>query len=334
MLPDFLERLEAIEDVEASYAIYLENSYDAELGWLPRPGSARPGTACDDTLIEYRYDSAAARVTPTQFAGPEILAFGDSYTHGDGAVDADTYPWQLSQLLERPVVNYGVGGFGPLQAALRLERVAGDHPDAEIAVLGVMSENSYRVVNAYRPVYHYPTRGLFAFKPSMRGGRLRSNPNAPPAATLQELLPRVRAGFADDFFSLPEAEFPYLLALARGVRSPAVQLTLARRRDPLAAWHTPKLRDALRATLDRFISTSEAHGFAPLIVWIPQAAYLRHALREVSLELETAFVGRAAFVAVAGSGHDWARFAESGCHPGREGYGIIARHVAAALRGL
>jgi hypothetical protein len=118
------------------------------------------------------------------------------------------------------------------------------------------------------------------------------------------------------------------------VRSPAVQLTLARRRDPLAAWHTPKLRDALRATLDRFISTSEAHGFAPLIVWISQAAYLRHALREVSLELETAFVGRAAFVAVAGSGHDWARFAEPGCHPGREGYGIIARHVVAALRGL
>jgi hypothetical protein len=172
MAPDFLERLEAVEDVEADYASYLENSYDAELGWLPRPASARPGTACDGTLIEYRCNAAAARATPTRFAAPEILTFGDSYTHGDEAVDADTYPWQLSQLLERPVVNYGVGGFGPLQAALRFERVAGDHPDAEIAVLGVMSENIYRVVNAYRPVYHYQTRGLFAFKPSMRAGNL------------------------------------------------------------------------------------------------------------------------------------------------------------------
>jgi lysophospholipase L1-like esterase len=144
----------------------------------------------------------------------------------------------------------------------------------------------------------------------------------------------VCSGFADDFFGLPEAEFPYLLALARGVRSPAVQLAMARRRDQLAAWHSPELRDALRATLERFVTISEAYGFAPVILWIPQAAHLRHALRDVPLELETAFVGRAALVAVAGSGHDWARFAESGCHPSREGYGIIARHVAAALEGL
>jgi hypothetical protein len=331
-LPQFLERLAAEPDLAARYADFLEKAHDAELGWAPRPSTSRAGHACDDSPVEYAYEARAARKTPAGYAGREILVFGDSYTHGDEVSDADSYPSQLSELLERPVVNYGVGGFGPLQAALRFARVAPAHPSAEFAVLGVMSENIYRIVNAYRPVYHYPTRGLFAFKPSLRAGELRPNPNAPAATTSEELLPLVRASFTADFFSKPPAAFPYLLALARGVRSPAVQLTIARRSDRLAAWREPRLREAMRATLERFVATSETHGMAAVIVWVPQDALVRAALRDISQEFETAFAGRATFVSVTDASFDWQRYAEPGCHPTRAGYGLIAAHVANAIR--
>lgn len=58
---------------------------------------------------------------------------------------------------------------------------------------------------------------------------------------------------------------------------------------------------------------------------------MRHALRGLTAEFETAFAGRATFVAVDGGECDWELYAKGGCHPGCDGYGFIAAHVARAV---
>lgn len=111
---------------------------DPLLGHIPVPGTYRGRdetvvTILDDTL---RWNGPH-ELSP---GGAPILAVGDSFTYGDQVSDAETWPASLERLLDRPVLNAGVFGYGIDQSVLRAEQVAAlRHPD--MVILSVISDD-------------------------------------------------------------------------------------------------------------------------------------------------------------------------------------------------
>ena len=91
-------------------------------------------------------------------AGPDksnyqtIICFGDSLTYGTGASQGMDYPSQLSQMLNRPVINAGEPGDTTRRALSRLERdVLSKNPDIVLITLagndlknGVSRDTAFR----------------------------------------------------------------------------------------------------------------------------------------------------------------------------------------------
>lgn len=90
--------------------------HDARLGFVGRPGyrshNGRLG-----------YDAEGYRVAPAPpgvpLEEPPILVVGDSFAHGDGLSDGESWPARLQSLTGRRVVNAAMSGYGLDQIALR-----------------------------------------------------------------------------------------------------------------------------------------------------------------------------------------------------------------------
>jgi len=135
----------------SGYAEYLQIR-DPVLGW-PSPGIYGTG----------EYDVSGSRVVP---AFPDltldscVALFGDSFTWGDEVAPEHAYGNVLAELLNCRVANYGVGGYGTDQAAIRFMQVVDD--DAPIVILGHFADNITRNVNQLRD---FIAGDRFGFKP-------------------------------------------------------------------------------------------------------------------------------------------------------------------------
>jgi len=109
----------------AARAAYVRD--DPDLGYSPVPGARVRAVrrAGDRTIYDvlYTIDADGHRLTHGDPAGPDVLFFGCSFTFGEGLVDADALPEQLSAALGRRahVVNLGFHGYGPHQMLRALE---------------------------------------------------------------------------------------------------------------------------------------------------------------------------------------------------------------------
>jgi hypothetical protein len=326
----FVERLESREDL---YRTFVADRYDGVLGWDNPRGGTGTFHGCRTGPITATYLADGSRRTTDIQTGPPVLVFGDSFTRGDGVEDGDSYPAQLSRQLGRRVVNHGVGGFGPVQAALKFKRVAAGYPDARTVVLGITDENLFRMLTSYRPVYQWHTSGMFAFQPYMRDGALQANPNGPEAAAFEGFLALARSAFREDYWALPDPSFPYTRTLVDALTRPAIRLRVLAAVNPSGVLRVTEVRRGLEAVLDGFVDSARAARLAPVVLLIPNKPAQRGVFDRILPELRARFAAQAVVVSVSDGGYRWAEYLpRPNCHPGVYGYGIIAAHAAAAVR--
>jgi hypothetical protein len=114
---DFRELRETLSETSLAY------NFDAELGWIPVPGSA--GTMQTFRTTHYRHNSLGLRDEEPSLDGkPTIVFLGDSFVWGlDSEADE-----RFSNLLKPRIPDYrilaaGVSGFGTDQEYLLLQRI-------------------------------------------------------------------------------------------------------------------------------------------------------------------------------------------------------------------
>ena len=97
-------------------------AHDPQLGYVPRPGFA---SAANRWAAMVTIDNTGLRTNGSaRPAGQRgVLAVGDSFTFGDQVADAQTWPAQLEQALQKPVWNGGVFGYSFAQTVLRAEQL-------------------------------------------------------------------------------------------------------------------------------------------------------------------------------------------------------------------
>ncbi len=140
---------------------------DAKLGWTNAAG----GTSKDG---RYRIDGQELRAERTfsRDIPPgkiRLATFGESFTFGAFVKADETWQAQLETSNPRiEVLNFGVNGYGPDQAFLRYAQSTGQL-EADVVVIGYMSENIARLVSRFRPFY-VPLEQLVFSKPRFELG--------------------------------------------------------------------------------------------------------------------------------------------------------------------
>jgi hypothetical protein len=185
------------------------------------------------------------------------------------------------------VINFGVSGYGPDQALLKLKRMYPKNP-TPIVMMGYFSENISRIVNTYRFAYNLQRTGSFLhdgkpyFAPTkprfvLEDGKLHLIPN--PVQSEDDLIKWVyepgyadrysqqdyfREGYDTDNFN-PQVSFPYLLSLGR-----AATRRLAHSQPP-ADYSLLLMQDAeafrlLASIFDEFENYGTRSGFTGVVV--------------------------------------------------------------------
>ncbi len=212
--------------------------------------------------------------------------------------DDQTFPHQLSALLDTNVLNFGVGNYGLDQALLRLER---ELPGlgGRFVVMAVVPETMARIHSCWKHYFEYGN--TLAFKPRfvLDGERLVLIPSAirraEDLASYERELERVRAldpfyrgKFRRDVFGAPHLwhlvrrlprHGPILLHLLRGrltgdreaARRRAFAVIMKENTRAAADLYArAECRALLRALVARFAATCRRAGRIPLLVVLPQ----------------------------------------------------------------
>lgn len=115
-----------------------------QLGHVPRPGdyvATQKGWSGQTVTIEA--DGTRSNGHPAPAGGRlRLLAVGDSFTFGAQVADADTWPAALERILNAPVVNGGVNGYGFAQSALRGE-VLIESGEYRLVILSVYAPHDF-----------------------------------------------------------------------------------------------------------------------------------------------------------------------------------------------
>jgi hypothetical protein len=105
---------------------FSSSQYDPLVGWVTKAGLVQEGfNTIDHGIRKNRVADSSARPGG-------ILVVGDSFTAGSEVSDEETWPAQLEGMVQTPVLNAGVGGWGVDQMVLRAEHLRTVKPNAII----------------------------------------------------------------------------------------------------------------------------------------------------------------------------------------------------------
>ena len=123
--------------------------FDADLGYVPNDSDVADGY--DSATSRYRYGALGERLVINHGGDPcRINTYGDSFTQCHQVSDGETWQEYLAAHLGEPIRNFGVGGYGVYQAALRLRRIQASAGASKNVVLNVFLDDHYRNLDAYR----------------------------------------------------------------------------------------------------------------------------------------------------------------------------------------
>jgi len=342
----FDHRRQVLARLNASgLAEFAEKTGDPVLGWDHRgPRLAREAN-CVGEEIAYSFDGEGARVYPGyEAARAGIIVLGDSYSNGAEVNDAETYPARLAHALGVSVANHGVGGYGPVQSLLLLEQKLARYPTLKVAILGIMYENIYRMVNSYRAVL-YENAFDYGLKPYMAGGAIRSYPGADALTNIDRFKAYANDAFDKDFWAKPSAGFPYSLSLIRGLSSHYFYFRRFQKRfrklgipEYFLALRSEAFLSELFPLLEQYTGFAQQHALTPVVIFIPRNIYDTQSATRLIAEHADRFPDGLVVGDVGMADIDWERFnlisPDSGdhCHPSAYGYAQIAEYVTALLR--
>ena len=136
--------------------------YHPRLGWIPKPGQVR-NDGWTSNVDECRVRSNGRSIAT---ASRPILAVGDSFAFGDEVDDGETWPAYLEEILNKRVINAGVGGYGIDQAFLRAELLL-DEYDPDVVILSLISDDinrtelsHYSYGRGWKPYFEYEDGAL------------------------------------------------------------------------------------------------------------------------------------------------------------------------------
>jgi lysophospholipase L1-like esterase len=88
-------------------------------------------------MVGYKFFLSGPAVRNSKPTGENIICFGDSLTFGTGATENMDYPFQLSRMISKPIINAGVPGDTTASAMARLEEdVLSKSPRMVLITLG------------------------------------------------------------------------------------------------------------------------------------------------------------------------------------------------------
>jgi lysophospholipase L1-like esterase len=119
--------------------------YHPRLGWIPTPGQLSRGWTSNVDASSIRSNGRS-----TSTASRPILAVGDSFTFGNEVEDGETWAANLERILNKCVLNGGVGAYGIDQAFLRAELLLEQY-DPDVVILAFISDDINRTEYSYYP---------------------------------------------------------------------------------------------------------------------------------------------------------------------------------------
>jgi hypothetical protein len=261
--------------------------YDKEIGWIPKPDSAGKDRNTAGGEWSFSIDYRSARVNPINGGLEKISTYGDSFTFCSEVNDDQTWQYFLSKLTGTNVSNFGVPGYGPDQALLRLKHNRETGVDqAKIVVLATIGENLNRIMNLYRPFDSYESFNILGFKPMFgyRNGEwvLIQNPLR-RLNTLEDIKQAYKRAKEDDYWyevnlGRPKIGFPYLFLAGKMT----YYLFSERLGDAYRLYENPEALRKMAFIFDQFTRLAKKHDFYPIILFIPQTRDVRTFLKDGS----------------------------------------------------
>ncbi len=306
------------EGIRALIADDKFNVFSKEIGWVPRPGYVH-------TKAGFTINAQGARATreyplPAPDVDKRILCVGDSFTFGVEVNDAESYPAHAEKM--RPGtewINLGIPGACLVQAYQRYLRDAPSFGGRHV-VVGFMSNDAQRTVNAFRPFLNIDSGCPFT-KPFAKfvNGSFSIEPN--PFSSIDDFK-SLLADEATGLAKLAEVDYVAWSSAGRGQPRGAISRTLiyvweARQLDrnfhmmmdsrlPLASWIKSRVPSdpygrsiwsadspgfkAVTGMFERCRQKIIADGREPLFVLMPGASDVQDALRHFPCQY-TSLVG-------------------------------------------